>query len=523
MYVWLFGMLRNQFLVVFAICISHLLSAFSCRTSHKWKYTAWLLTGFFLLLPPFNNERTAALLMHFLNPGDIISSKSNGIIIAVLCLWSSVAAILFALKVRKHILFMRKIKTSCVLPENELNTAFSTCAQRLNISRIPKLLICKDIASPITFGFISPTVIINRTDYSEREQEIIFFHELIHIRRHDLLLKAFLQILGILYWFNPAIHLMIQTAGLDIECLCDIETVDRLGKHYRRPYAELLLKVAGGVPSQEALGLLDSSTGTLKKRIENLWMSDKLRPALTPVILIAFIFLSGSMISAATIDYEDTYVPCFIRPDLIWETPEVLAANEWNDFYWSYTETNIPVINIPEGEIGRLLRAGYSVYDETMLKELKRISKKYDLALHEDCSFFNDNPERYFGNLFSGKGTLTSGYYYEDGSLYLSGYYPYQDTQFSLSFIKTVKGTLSDVYPTSLCCKEWGSNDITYTENGIPYCKIISPEFQENGYLLFLNENSIITVMIRTGGVPITDLMIDTVADDFEYNSAFLN
>ena len=516
MYVWIFGMLRNQFLVVFVICISHFLSALQCWSSHKWKYITWLLTGFFLLLPPFNNERTAALLVHFLNPGDIISLKSNVIIIAFLCLWSLVASILFTLEAGKHILFIKKIKTSCVLPENNLYTMYSACVQRLNISRIPKLLVCQDIASPITFGFISPTVIINRTDYSEKEQEIIFFHELIHIKRHDLLLKAFLQILRILFWFNPAIHLMIRTAGLDIECLCDIETINRLGNHYRRPYAELLLKVAGGVPSQEALGLLGSSASTIKKRIENLWISNKLRPTLTPVILTVIIFFSGSIISAATIEHEDTYVPCFIRPDIVWETPEVLAANEWNDFYWSYTETNIPDNNIPEGEIGRLCRAGYSVYDETMLKELKRISKKYDLALHKDCSFFNDNPERYVGNLFSGKGTLTSGYYFEDGAMYLSGYYSYQETEFSLSVIKTVKGTMSDVYPTSLCCKEWNSNNITYTKKGIPYCKIISPEFQENGYLLFLNEDSIITVMIRTSGFPITDLMVETVANDFE-------
>ncbi len=516
MYVWLFGMLRNQVLAAGAIGMLLLFAHFSGGTSRKWKYTTWILTGFFLLIPPFNDERTAAFLVHFLNPADIQPAKGQMLVFAFLWLWAILAVLLLVSDAVRHFIFIRKMKTSALLPERQLLSAFRNYADSLNLSRPPKLLVNPDASGPLTFGIISPTIVLDRTDYSETELKIIFFHELLHVRRHDVLFKSFLRILKDLFWFNPAIHLMARTADLDMECLCDSEVIGRLGDDFRRPYAELLLKTAGSSPARDALGLLGPSGRRIKTRIGNLWAANKFKITLLPAAFMICMFVFGSVISAATIDSAVYHVPDPVLPDMVWETPEVLASNEWNDFYWAYTKNKIPENDVPAGEAGRLCLAGYSVYDETMAGELKRIAGEYGLALHTEFSAFAEDSEIYFGELFPGKGKIVSGYYHEDGSLYLSGNYCYNDEIFSVSVIKTVKGALPDVYPTSLCRREWVEKT-AHTDDNVLYDRAISPEFPESGYLIFHTETAFLTLTVRTNGQPIDDMVLRTIAEDFAY------
>ena len=521
MYVWLFGVLRNQSLAAGAIGLSLLFAHFSGAASRKWRYSVWLLTGFFLLLPPFNNEQTAAFLVHFLNPADIQPARGRWLVFAFLCLWGIIAVILLVSDAVRHIFFIRKMKASSFMPERQLLSLFRTSAAALNLSQPPKLLVNPDAAGPLTFGIISPTVILDRTDYSETEQKIIFLHELLHVRRHDVLAKSFLQILKDLFWLNPAIHLMARTADLDMECLCDSEVILRMGNDYRRPYAELLLKTAGSSPAKEFLSLLGPSGRRIKTRIGNLWAANKIKTTLLPAVCIICMFIFGSVILAAAVDCAFYHVPDPVLPEMVWETPEVLASNEWNDFYLAYTKYNIPENDVPVGEAGQLCLAGYSVYDETMAGELKRIAGKYGLTLHTEFSAFKEDPERYFGDLFSGKGALLSGYYHEDGSLYLSGNYNYDDEIVSVSVIRTVKGVLSDVYPTSLCRKEWGGKT-AHTGDNILYEKVISPEFPESGYLIFYTETALLTLAVRSNGCPMTEALLETMANEFAYENICL-
>lgn len=93
----------------------------------------------------------------------------------------------------------------------------------------------------------------------------------------------------------------------------------------------------------------------------------------------------------------------------------------------------------------------------------------------------------------------------------MSGNYDFNGEMFSLSIIKTVRGALADVYPTSLCRKEWVGKT-AHTGDNILYGRAISPEFPESGYLIFHTESATVTLEVRTEGNPINDTVLKAIS-----------
>lgn len=82
-------------------------------------------------------------------------------------------------------------------------------------------------------------------DYTREELDLIFRHELCHIRRDDIGTKKFLGCCRALGWFCPFVWMSARRAGEDLELSCDESVLRMAGDAERRQYAELLLRTAG--------------------------------------------------------------------------------------------------------------------------------------------------------------------------------------------------------------------------------------------------------------------------------------
>jgi TonB family protein len=111
-----------------------------------------------------------------------------------------------------------------------------------------EILISEAIASPVTFGFLRPVVLLpaNFPDLDHAAQEAILCHEIFHVRRHDWLFTIAEELVRSVFWFHPAIWWLLGEIALTREQAVDREVVSLTQS--RDQYLDALLAIAGAPP-----------------------------------------------------------------------------------------------------------------------------------------------------------------------------------------------------------------------------------------------------------------------------------
>lgn len=141
--------------------------------------------------------------------------------------------------------FHRRVRRWARPVQSEALTALyeHLCADALKV-RVPTLLVCSGIGSPMLTGLYRPKLLLPHEDYSETEASYILRHELSHWRSRDLCWKALLLAANAVHWFNPAVWLLRREAGREIERACDERVMAGADLAERRAYGAVLLSAA---------------------------------------------------------------------------------------------------------------------------------------------------------------------------------------------------------------------------------------------------------------------------------------
>ncbi len=104
------------------------------------------------------------------------------------------------------------------------------------------------ISSPVTFGYLKPTVLLpaNFHELEASAQEAILCHEVLHVRRKDWLFTVAEELVRCVFWFHPAIWWLLGEIGLAREQVVDREVVEVTRS--RDEYVDALLAIAGATP-----------------------------------------------------------------------------------------------------------------------------------------------------------------------------------------------------------------------------------------------------------------------------------
>ena len=110
------------------------------------------------------------------------------------------------------------------------------------------LRLSADIASPVTFGFLKPVILLPATfpDLNPRIQEAILAHEFLHVRRRDWLVTLIEELVRAAFWFHPAIWWLLGETQLAREQVVDRASVEMTRN--REEYVDALLAIAGVRP-----------------------------------------------------------------------------------------------------------------------------------------------------------------------------------------------------------------------------------------------------------------------------------
>ncbi len=198
------------------------------------------------------------------------------------------------IKFRYIIVSDKKIVNSRVCEIAEL------CAKKFGIKKQVQIYVNENINTPMLIGFISPIILLPSDEMKTMNIEYILSHELIHYKKKDMIIKLFVLLIRILYWFNPFLYLYSVELDKWCEYACDEMSTKKLSHDKRRQYGLAILEAAAVMP------VYSSNFGTpflnakqnLNKRL--MFMLDaktakNTRIVLSLVIAIAFVSLGASI------------------------------------------------------------------------------------------------------------------------------------------------------------------------------------------------------------------------------------
>jgi beta-lactamase regulating signal transducer with metallopeptidase domain len=172
------------------------------------------------------------------------------------------------------------------------------CRAVLRIERPIDIVLQEALPVPAIMGVVRPRLVLpaHLAEEGDKKQlRHILFHELMHYKRKDLLVIGLLNALSAIYWFNPAVWLLVRFVRKDMETACDANVLSALGEHRRQDYIFTLVKFTGRSNHcrvQAALSLNDGKT-EMKKRIAGMFLASRTKtsvkvPVMLLVLLMAF-------------------------------------------------------------------------------------------------------------------------------------------------------------------------------------------------------------------------------------------
>ena len=118
-----------------------------------------------------------------------------------------------------------------------------TCLSEMNIRRRVILRLCPTVSSPMLMGLLHPVILLPDEELTTDELALVLRHELTHLKRGDLWVKAGLVLAYALHWYNPVVWAMGRSLCFYQEASCDSHVTARADEEERRFYSETILRV----------------------------------------------------------------------------------------------------------------------------------------------------------------------------------------------------------------------------------------------------------------------------------------
>lgn len=258
--------------------------------SAKWRYYSWVLIflGFLLPAKPWSakiavslNTDSSVAIVQVDDMAYSVDTYSpvidiHQVLQAFFAVWAAGAVICIVSAVIRQVLFNRSVKRLSSPVSENVNTMIADISDVLVIWKRVKAVTVKGISTPMTIGFFKPTIILPDVSFSDSSLKMILEHELVHLKRCDVFIKAFTVLVSSLHWFNPFVRLFIKRAERECELYCDETVMSGKTDEEKRVYCRAILDstaaVSGGKPKVRlkpavSSGFISGKKG-MKRRME---------------------------------------------------------------------------------------------------------------------------------------------------------------------------------------------------------------------------------------------------------------
>lgn len=289
----------------------------------RWRYIMWLLIAIRLLLPvSFTGKSPWAIKVPVAAAGGSLPlSMSNGFTVEKPLAMSPMADVTLVemvimvyllglcsyliYQISAYVYFRRNvIRWSRYSSDTVTGNLLTDVTKELNLKQEIPVKICKRVSSPMVVGLVRPVLLLPSESYSSTELRLIYKHELVHLKRHDIWYKLVLMLATAVHWFNPVVYLMVREANQDMEISCDNQVLMNTDINTKKCYSNLILNLA--MNDNRAQGSyfstnFRSSREALKTRIKGIFDTNKKRRGISALTIIAMVvILSGVTVSISS-------------------------------------------------------------------------------------------------------------------------------------------------------------------------------------------------------------------------------
>lgn len=161
----------------------------------------------------------------------------------LLGLWLTGMAVLLTYHGISHLRFCCWVRRWAV-PATDPDTlqVFHCAGDRLGLRRLPALLRCPRLSSPMLCGLTRPLLLLPEQSPAGEALELTLEHELTHFRHRDVWRKALALLANTIHWFNPLMWWMVRRMAYDLELACDDTVLQTHGQAGRAVYGRTVLE-----------------------------------------------------------------------------------------------------------------------------------------------------------------------------------------------------------------------------------------------------------------------------------------
>ena len=171
-------------------------------------------------------------------------------------------------------------KSALPLQNPEVRRLYCCCLSEIGITKNIPIYSTAFLKSPIMAGVLKPRIYLPIhliSDYHEPDMQYMLLHELQHYKHRDTLASFWMNLAGIIYWFNPFVWYALKEMRNDREVACDTSVLQMLEADAYTAYGNTLINFAEKVsltPFPFASGL-SGNMKQMKKRIINIASYEK--------------------------------------------------------------------------------------------------------------------------------------------------------------------------------------------------------------------------------------------------------
>lgn len=296
-------------------------------------------------------------------PGIYLPEQS---ILWIYRLWLAGSLVFLLRFIASHIFIKNLISKAQCIEDLRWVQRFEVIRSHFNEGKQIMLVQSNRICSAFVTGVIKPVIIIPTSWINQldaKEIECILAHELSHIRSKDHWINLFIQLMEMVFYFNPAVHIFISHIKLDRELQADLHAND----YVRSPilYAKLILKV------EEQSGMVPlfsipffRQRNQLRRRIEsvlNLYNPKNNRENSFSLIaaFCCLVFLTATPEMSETLSTKLDglcWDMCETNDDALPELEKKsnVQAKKWNSIAHVQRKASSPVVEQPQSKVAEL-------------------------------------------------------------------------------------------------------------------------------------------------------------------------
>lgn len=363
---------------------------------------------------------------------DMLSQKSS-IIMFLFVIWViGTMLTFFDSFIKGKRLLKRLICNSDRLLSKEVQDLEEKLGLELNVKKIPELYRSNIVNAPFLTGIIKPRIVFLNKQFYIEEWEMMLRHELMHLKKNDLVFKLVIGIIQSIHWFNPVIYYYKRMFFIFCEYACDKRTTKFFDKEQRSRYARLIVGLSEPeFEYKQVTAFADTNYKVLERRVKEIMKTPKReKSALLIGTLATFMAMCPMVTYASVTGVMD------IQSELV--RSEVNRGIEEEDIVGKMTEINetikenvgvMTVLSNPRGinNIDVYIPAtGTGIFNTLSLKSGQKVS--FSLASDKSSDSFSINIANSAGKgkRYTASDGVVAGTYSvpssDDYKIYIDGY-----------------------------------------------------------------------------------------------------